>query len=327
MLVQNKKSNSARNANQRPNYGQPAIGSVMDRARVGSVGGNWHTTEINSTISGKEGPIKLNNPLLIAGFPGPGLIGSISTSFIIESLRMRQIACVESEFIMPGVIYVGGKLRHPFRLYANNEGTICVLVCETPILVQGIHLVLGAVMKWALDSNVANVLVLEGIPMQGIPQSKRNPFILSNTEEEHTLINKLNSSEGSLTQSSKKNQEQIGNEIVSKYNDTSDNLGPTYIGGISGGLLSSCISNNIPCSAVLVPSLSGIPDPEGAAIILEALAEITSYAELRINVAKLRQQGNQVKKNLEKIARSIRNQQKSMNENDRGQNEENLMYG
>lgn len=327
LLVQNKKSNSARNANQRPNYGQPAIGSVMDRARVGSVGGNWHTTEINSTISGKEGPIKLNNPLLIAGFPGPGLIGSISTSFIIESLRMRQIACVESEFIMPGVIYVGGKLRHPFRLYANNEGTICVLVCETPILVQGIHLVLGAVMKWALDSNVANVLVLEGIPMQGIPQSKRNPFILSNTEEEHTLINKLNSSEGSLTQSSKKNQEQIGNEIVSKYNDTSDNLGPTYIGGISGGLLSSCISNNIPCSAVLVPSLSGIPDPEGAAIILEALAEITSYAELRINVAKLRQQGNQVKKNLEKIARSIRNQQKSMNENDRGQNEENLMYG
>jgi uncharacterized protein len=327
LLVQNKKSNNTHYGNQRPNYGQPAIGSAMDGGRVGPVGGNWHTTEINSKISRKEGPVKLNNPLLIAGFPGPGLIGSISTSFIIESLRMRQIACVESEFIMPGVIYVGGKLRHPFRLYANNEGTICVLVCETPILVQGIHRVLDAVMKWALDSNVTNVLVLEGMPMQGIPQSKRNPSILSNTEEDHTLINKLDAFEGSLMQSSKKRQEQIGNEIVSKHNDTSDNLGPTYIGGISGGLLSSCISNNIPCSAVLVPSLSGIPDPEGAAIILETLAELTSYSELRINVAKLRQQGNQVKKNLEKIARSIRNQQKSMNENERGQNEENLMYG
>jgi predicted ATP-grasp superfamily ATP-dependent carboligase len=71
---------------------------------------------------------------------------------------MRQIACVESEFIVPGVIYVGGKLRHPFRLYSNNEGTICVRVCETPILVRGIHRVLDAVMKWALDSNVKNVL-------------------------------------------------------------------------------------------------------------------------------------------------------------------------
>lgn len=240
---------------------------------------------------------------------------------------MRQIACVESEFIMPGVIYVGGKLRHPFRLYANHEGTICVLVCETPILVQGIHRVLDAVMKWALNSNVTNVLVLEGMPMQGIPQSKRKPFILSNTEENHTLINKLNAFDGSLKQSSETSQDGIGNEIISEYSEPSNNLGPTYIGGISGGLLSSCISNNIPCSAILVPSLSGIPDPEGAAVILETLADITNYDELRIDVAQLRQQGNQVKKNLEKIARSIRNQQKSMDRNGTGQNEENLMYG
>jgi uncharacterized protein len=324
LLVQIKKSNNTQNSKY---HDEPVISLAMDKDRVGPVGVNWRTTGINSTISGKEGPVKLNNPLLIAGFPGPGLIGSISTSFIIESLRMRQIACVESEFIMPGVIYVGGKLRHPFRLYSNNEGTICVLVCETPIFVQGIHRVLDAVMKWALDSNVTNVLVLEGIPMQGIPQSKRNPFILSNTEENHILINKLNTFDESLKQSHKESQEESGNEIVSEYNDTSDNLGPTYIGGISGGLLSSCISNNIPCSVVLVPSLSGIPDPEGAAIILETLAKITSYDELRIDVAQLRQQGNQVKKNLEKIARSIRDQQKSMNENGRGQNEENLMYG
>jgi uncharacterized protein len=327
-LAQSKKgNNNTHNSNQRPKYGQPAIRSAMGKARGGPIGGNWRTTEINSTISGKEGPVKLNNPLLIAGFPGPGLIGSISTSFIIESLRMRQIACVESEFIMPGVIYVGGKLRHPFRLYANHEGTICVLVCETPILVQGIHRVLDAVMKWALDSNVTNVLVLEGMPMQGIPQSKRKPFILSNTEENHTLINKLNAFDGSLKQSSETSQDGIGNEIISEYSEPSNNLGPTYIGGISGGLLSSCISNNIPCSAILVPSLSGIPDPEGAAVILETLADITNYDELRIDVAQLRQQGNQVKKNLEKIARSIRNQQKSMDKNGTGQNEENLMYG
>ena len=314
-------------ANQRSNHGQAAIGAAMDKARVGPIGGNRPATEINSTISEKEGPVKLNNPLLIAGFPGPGLIGSISTSFIIESLGMRQIACVESEFIMPGVIYVGGKLRHPFRLYSNNEGNMCVLVCETPILVQGIHRVLDAVMKWALDSNVTNVLVLEGMPMQGIPQSKRKPFILSNTEEGHTLINSLDASDGSPKQSNGESQEGIGDDIVSKYNEAADNLGPTYIGGISGGLLSSCISNDIPCSAVLIPSLSGIPDPEGAAIILETLAEITSNLKLRIDVSRLRQQGKQVKKNLEKIARSIRNEQKSMNGNERAPNEENVMYG
>ena len=116
---------------------------------------------------------------------------------------MRQIACVESEFVVPGVIYVGGKLRHPFMLYANNEGTICVIVCETPILVQGIHRVLDAVMKWALESGVTSVLVLEGIPMQGIPDSKRHPFILSNSEENHTLINNLDEFDMDVKQSEK----------------------------------------------------------------------------------------------------------------------------
>ena len=37
-----------------------------------------------------------------------------------------------------------------------------------------------------------------------------------------------------------------------------------FIGGISGGLLSSCLSNGIACKAFLVFATSGIPDPEGA---------------------------------------------------------------
>lgn len=79
----------------------------------------------------------LDSPILIAGFPGPGLVGSISTSYIINRPRMQQIACVESEFIVPGVIHTEGKLRHPFRLYSNEEGSVCVLVCEAPIMIQG----------------------------------------------------------------------------------------------------------------------------------------------------------------------------------------------
>jgi uncharacterized protein len=310
----NKNDNSNRNRN-------------VNTAFVKSSNSSRESTEINSTIAAKEGPIRLSNPLLIAGFPGPGLVGSISTSYIIERLKMRQIACVESEFIVPGVIYVGGKLRHPFRLYSNNEGTICVLVCETPILVQGIHRVLDAVMKWALDSNVKNVLVLEGIPIQGIPDSKRSPFILSNSEEYHTLITDLDELSNEVTQKKGTAIEDTGNEDLSGYQKASPSLGPTYIGGVSGGLLSSCISNNVPCAAVLVPSLSGVPDPEGAAILLETLARITHYDELKIDVKQLRQQGNQVKKNLEKIANSIRNQQKSMTDNEADEGGEKLMYG
>ena len=108
LLVRNRNSVDSHNSNYQEKYGRPIINSKVDTAHVGSLRGDWRTTEINSTISGKETPTKLNSPLLIAGFPGPGLVGSISTSFIIETLKLRQIACVESEFIVPGVIYVGG---------------------------------------------------------------------------------------------------------------------------------------------------------------------------------------------------------------------------
>ena len=100
------------------NYKNPTT-STEDKTRV---------KPLNSNII--QNKTKLNAPILIAGFPGPGLVGSISTSYIINKLHMHQIACVESEFIVPGVIYVGGKLRHPFRLYANKDGRNSFFYCK-----------------------------------------------------------------------------------------------------------------------------------------------------------------------------------------------------
>ncbi|HKG88097.1 MAG TPA: PAC2 family protein, partial [Nitrososphaeraceae archaeon] len=147
---------------------------LIDRKRED----NNRKTRVRPIIVVTQTKIKLNNPILIAGFPGPGLVGSISTSHIIEQLHMHQIACVESEFIVPGVIYIAGKIRYPFRLYSNQEGNVCVLVCEAPIMIQGIHSVLDTVVKWVKDNEVREVIVLEGIPVEGIPDSSRKPMIL-----------------------------------------------------------------------------------------------------------------------------------------------------
>lgn len=65
------------------NYKNPTT-STEDKTRV---------KPLNSTII--QNKTRLNAPILIAGFPGPGLVGSISTSYIINKLHMHQIACVE----------------------------------------------------------------------------------------------------------------------------------------------------------------------------------------------------------------------------------------
>ena len=269
--------------------------------------GNDYTTVTKTRVKPLSKVIqrskKLNSPILIAGFPGPGLVGSISTSYIIDKLNMYQIACVESEHIAPGVIYVGGKLRHPFRLYSNTEGNVCVLVCEAPIMIQGMYSVLNTVMKWGLDNRVKEVMVLDGIAVEGLPDSKRTPMILSSDGKSADAANLLHDDN---------NNDNIN--LTDKNPRESSDFAPFYastafIGGIAGGLLSACLSNGIACKALLVLASSGIPDPEGAAILLESVAKTTNDQTLKIDTQQLREQGANVKRRMEEIMRSIREQQ------------------
>lgn len=263
---------------------------LIDRNREDNSNGKTRVRPITAAV--RRSKIKLNNPILIAGLPGPGLVGSISTSHIIEQLHMHQIACVESEFIVPGVIYIGGRIRHPFRLYSNQEGNVCVLVCEAPIMIHGIHSVLDTVVKWVKDNEVREVIVLEGIPVEGIPDSSRRPMVLSSDIRED-------------------NNDSLYKDDTEEKNDfSSSSSNTTFIAGISGGLLSSCLSNGIACKALLIPTSSGIPDPEGAAILIESISNITdNYLLKRIDARQLREKGAILKRRMIDTIRAVREQQ------------------
>ena len=267
-----------------------------------------------------QGKKKLNSPIIIAGFPGAGLVGSISTSYIINKLHMNQIACVESEFIVPGVIYTEGKLRHPFRLYSNKEGDICVLVCEAPIMVEGMYSVLDTFVKWALNNKVNEVMVLDGIAVEGLPDSKRMPIILSSDGRKADAAN--------LILDDNNNSDVTNKEEGEKKDDNSHSIYPStaFIGGIAGGILSSCLSNGIASKALLISAARRIPDPEGAAIIIESLSKITNNESLKIDTQQLREQGANLKMRMEKIIQSVAEQQQEQGQSP-ARIREGVMYG
>jgi uncharacterized protein len=296
----------------------------------GTAEGQTRVKPISRVIQGKK---KLNYPTLIAGFPGSGLVGSISTSYIINKLHMNQIACVESEFIVPGVIYSEGKLRHPFRLYSNREGDVCVLVCEAPIIIQGMHSVLDTVMKWALNNNVKEVMVLDGIAIEGLPDSKRTPIILSSDgrqADDSSLIDDGNNKNNLAYKAGTEEGGQGAENAGSVYPTTA------FIGGIAGGILSSCLSNGIASKALIITAPRGIPDPEGAAVLIESLAKTTDKESLKIDTQQLREQGASLKKRMEKMIQSFVEQQQQQQQQptaevQQGQNPsraaEGVMYG
>jgi uncharacterized protein len=259
--------------------------------------------------------LKKDRTILIAGFPGPGLVGSISTSYIIDKLEMYQIAFVESHYISPGVIFIDGKLRHPFRLYANKEGNVCVLVCEAPIMMDGIHFVLDAVMDWAMKNSIEEVMVLDGIPVQGIPDSDRKTVILASENMEKTTNKEIKVTDDEVKKEKGGETEFASNEGAnpqSNFNrsaiEDSTKKYTTFIGGIAGGLLSACLSNQIPCAAILIPSSSGIPDPEGASLLIESFNNFINDNNLKIETSQLREQGQKLKKQLEQIIKAEQEQ-------------------
>jgi predicted ATP-grasp superfamily ATP-dependent carboligase len=61
--------------------------------------------------------VELKEPLLIFGFVGAGLVAQIAVNQIIDQLNMKEIAHVRSRYIPPSVVFIDGKLKHPFRVY------------------------------------------------------------------------------------------------------------------------------------------------------------------------------------------------------------------
>ena len=91
-----------------------------------------------------------------------------------------------------------------------------------------------------------------------------------------------------------------------------------YVTGISGGLLAACLSNSIACKGLVVPTSANIPDPEGAAILLEAVNSLGNES-VNINVDPLRKWGANLKERLQEMNKAILRQQQGQNIDERQQ--------
>ena len=234
--------------------------------------------------SSQSRKISLNNPILIAGFPDGGMVGSISINRIIENLAMHQIASIESQYIMPAAIFIGKKFRHPIRIYANEGGTICTLICEVPVIARGINSIVKTIIDWSANAGTREILVLDGISPTNFSPSfsdQRKPLLLQN---------------------------QVAEDV--KYIDdaTAEMQVPdeAEIVGLAGSLLSVSAARNIKCTALMIPTVLSSPDPEGAAIILEALAK-TPF-EISIDTSRLRKEAETVKKHLNEFMKLSQHQ-------------------
>ncbi|KUO42884.1 MAG: hypothetical protein APU95_04635 [Hadesarchaea archaeon YNP_N21] len=232
----------------------------------------------------------LKKPLLIMGFIGAGLVGNIAVSQIIEKLNMREIAHVRSRYLPPATVFIDGKLRHPFRIYSNKDGTICAAICEIPVSLDGLYPIAVGILDWAERKKAREVVILEGIPVTELP-TERTPLCVA---EENRC----------------KEFELKGIGIPSKG----------AITGIAGSILNECLTRKILGISFLTPALAFMPDPEGAAKLIEAVNKVYN---LNVDTSELLERGKEIEQKLMEIADRYKMMKKV--EEERGRPE--AMYG
>ena len=212
--------------------------------------------------------IQLRNPIIFAGFVGAGLAGSLAVGYMINKLKMQEIGFMRSKYLPPSTVFIQGTLRHPFRFYANEEGTICAIICEITLRMEGLYAISSEILEWAEEKGSNEIVILDGVASKGTHDNKA----FCAAEE----------------------------DLCRVMADKDINMIPQgFITGIPGGILNECLIRKIRGVTLLVKANPNMPDPLAAATLVEA---VNRAYDTNIDTSDLRNQKEQLGQDFKELS-------------------------
>lgn len=213
--------------------------------------------------------VDIKGALMISGFIGSGLAASIALDYLISNLKMHQVAFVRSRLVPPVAVFIGGKLRHPFRIYVDKVRKRCCTICEVALTGNALYPIAAAIIDWAEKKGIREIVVLEGMPTEELPEG-RDLYCAAELGRCKAF-------------------EAKGIRVAERG----------YIGGMAGAILSECLTRDITGVAFITPAVAFLPDPGGAAKLLDGLN--TAYG-LGVDTTELLAKAEEIKARLREVA-------------------------
>lgn len=206
---------------------------------------------------------KPKNPVIIEGFPGFGLVGTIATEFLIDHLKTKLIGKIFLED-MPAMVAVHeGKVVEPIGIYYNKANNI--------VLIHGINSVVGS--EWKITEAIAKMAeelkAKEIISLEGVGGAEE-------TKEIRTFF--YASKEANMKKLSKADCDELKEGIIM---------------GVTGAILLKI--ENIPTTCIFAETHSNLPDSKAAAKVIEVLDK---YLGLKVDYAPLLKQAEKFEEKL-----------------------------
>ncbi len=104
---------------------------------------------------------------LIEGFPGMGLVGTISVKYLTEKLGFVPIGYLKTNLFLPVVRIHHGYPLHACQLFYQPKLKLVTLVSEQIVPNNRIALIAGAVVEWVKEKKIRRVVSLSGIQVAG----------------------------------------------------------------------------------------------------------------------------------------------------------------
>ncbi|MDO8339154.1 MAG: proteasome assembly chaperone family protein [Candidatus Burarchaeum sp.] len=185
----------------------------------------------------------LKSPYLIEGFPGIGLVGTISANYMVEKLGMEPFGYITSEKFSPIASVHNYMPLHPARMYKSKKHNLVVLFSELIIPMNTIYSLSSEIFNWAKKHKCRQIVSLGGINMKG---EQDEVFGIASLPELSRMIEKK------------------GVKLIREGVTT----------GVSGVLLAECATRNFPAISLLAEAHAEFMDPKGAAMVLDMLSKI-----------------------------------------------------
>ena len=110
-------------------------------------------------------PVDLDDPVLVEGLPGVGLVGKIATDHLIEEFDMTYHAHIDCDGLPRVAVYDTDRtVRAPVRIYADEERDIVALQSDVPVSHSTSPGFADCVLDWVEDIG-ALPLFLSGFPV------------------------------------------------------------------------------------------------------------------------------------------------------------------
>jgi uncharacterized protein len=188
---------------------------------------------------------------IVEGFPGFGLIGTITTEYLIDQLKAELIGTIKFREIPTMIAIHGGKVINPIGVYYAKSANLVIIHVITSV--QAIEWNLATtILGIAKQLKAKEIISIEGVAS---PQPSASPKCFYYTD------NKA-----------------LGKKYVTAGLEM---LKEGIIVGVTGALL---LEDGFPISCIFAESSTGLPDSKAAASTIEVLDK---YLKLKIDTKPL----------------------------------------